>query len=140
MLKTKFPECVDLDSKFPGCCSANSNGENKSLVSDKPASIFIEESIHKYGRELCIVNLGPMTNMALAFHLSLAKNSFGDVSSIRINGGCYTGVGNAIGHTGEGNFYFDPEAAHVVIQVIMLEYRITRIFMSILLRELCKLI
>lgn len=67
------------------------------MVQDKPAALFIEESIQKYKEDLCIVNLGPITNMALAFHLSLAKNSFNNISSIRINGGSYTGVGNIIG-------------------------------------------
>ena len=36
--------------------------------------------------------------------------------------------------------YFDPEAAHVVISVFMCSYRIIKMFILILLKELCKLI
>ena len=38
-----------------------------------------------------------------------------------MNGGSYTSVGNVIGHpSAEGNFFFDPEAAQIVISVLFL--------------------
>ena len=101
-------------------------------MQSKPAAIFIEESIIKYKQELCIITLGPMTNIALAFHLSLANSYFNDVSSVRINGGSYTGVGNVVGNpSAEGNLFFDPEAAHIVISVAIGLCRISKMCMSI---------
>ncbi len=42
------------------------------------------------------------------------------ISSLRICGGANTGVGNVASNPGaEGNFMYDPEAAHIVFSVTL---------------------
>ena len=50
-----------------------------------------------------------------------------------MNGGSYSAVGNVIGHTSaEGNFFFDPDAAHIVMLVFILSiFRIIGMFLLI---------
>lgn len=62
------------------------------------------------------------------------------LSSVRITGGAFTGVGDVIGSTGsEGNFHYDPQAAHIVITVSHSLYRITPISISTPLKSPLKL-
>jgi len=69
----------------------------------------------QYQQNLGIIALGPLTNLAIAYHLDY---SFGKVGLISVYGGQYSGVGNVIGqYSSEANFRFDPQAAHVVIKV-----------------------
>lgn len=86
------------------------------MVQKQNASVFIAEQIRKYSDELCLISFGPLTNFAIAFHQTQTINI---LSSIRINGGAVSGVGNVIGFAGaEGNFHYDPEAAHIIISVL----------------------
>lgn len=79
------------------------------------APIFIAEQIKKYSSELCIITFGPLTNLALAFH---RNQNLKVVSSVRINGGAASGVGNVINSSGsEGNLCYDPHAGSIVISV-----------------------
>jgi inosine-uridine nucleoside N-ribohydrolase len=58
-----------------------------------------------------------LTNIALGFHMWQGKTS---ISSLRICGGANTGVGNVASNPGaEGNFMYDPEAAHIVFSVTL---------------------
>ena len=89
----------------------------RSLVKPQFAPLFIAEQIRKHDQELCLISFGPLTNIAIAFHQT---QSLKILSSIRINGGSSTAVGNVINSSGsEGNFYFDPESAHIVISVFI---------------------
>jgi purine nucleosidase len=100
--------------------------EGNPLLQKQSAPVFIAEQIKKYSSELCIITLGPLTNLALAYHRT---QDIKLLSSIRINGGAFTGVGNVINSTGsEGNLYYDPEAAHIVITVSIILDRITAMF------------
>lgn len=89
--------------------------EFKKLVQEESASVFIAEQIRKHSEELCIITFGPLTNLAIAFHQTQTLKV---LSSIRVNGGALTAVGNVINSSGsEGNMAFDPEAGHIVISV-----------------------
>jgi len=58
----------------------------------------LSEAISKYKTELCIITLGPLTNLAMAYHINLINGKDNQISSIRILGGSYSGVGNVVGH------------------------------------------
>ncbi|XP_053381426.1 inosine-uridine preferring nucleoside hydrolase-like [Mercenaria mercenaria] len=65
-----------------------------------------------YKGDLHLVAIGPLTNVAMAIRLD---PEFGTrLKSCSIMGGNYLGKGN-ISVGGEFNFYFDPEAAYVVL-------------------------
>ena len=75
------------------------------------------------------MSFGPLTNLALAFHYTQCSGRHYQLSTIRINGGSYDGVGNVFDYPSvEGNFYFDPEAAHIVVTVNLVICRISLIF------------
>uniref|UniRef100_A0A1I7ZR67 IU_nuc_hydro domain-containing protein n=1 Tax=Steinernema glaseri TaxID=37863 RepID=A0A1I7ZR67_9BILA len=65
-------------------------------------------------KELTLVCLGPLTNVALALKLD---PSFANMpKKVVIMGGNYYGIGNVASRpTVEFNFYGDPEAAHIVL-------------------------
>ena len=97
-----------------------------SLIHTKNAAIFIAESLRKHTNKLCIITFGPLTNLALGFHMwqGTAK-----VSSVRICGGTSTGAGNVKSQpSAEGNFFYDPEAAHIVLSVSVFLCRIFQIY------------
>ena len=64
-----------------------------------------------------MIALGPLTNLAIAYH---SDYSFGKIPFISIYGGQHSGVGNVVNqYASEKNFCFDPEAAHLVVKVII---------------------
>nr|CAD7594817.1 unnamed protein product [Timema genevievae] len=63
-------------------------------------------------RELTILSLGPMTNIALAIRMD--PNFCNNVKHIIIMGGNSEGIGNVTAGA-EFNFYCDPEAAHICL-------------------------
>jgi inosine-uridine nucleoside N-ribohydrolase len=71
---------------------------------------LIIEMIHKYPREITLIPVGPLTNIALA--VSKDPSIVGLVKDIVIMGGSITG-GNVNG-AAEANIYNDPEAAQIV--------------------------
>ena len=71
---------------------------------------LIIEMIHKYPREITLIPVGPLTNIALA--VSKDPSIAGLVKDIVIMGGSITG-GNVNG-AAEANIYNDPEAAQIV--------------------------
>jgi len=70
----------------------------------------IIELIHKYPREITLVPVGPLTNIALA--VSKDPSIAGLVKDIVIMGGSISG-GNSTG-AAEANIFNDPEAAQIV--------------------------
>jgi inosine-uridine nucleoside N-ribohydrolase len=75
---------------------------------------FLIETIHRYPHEVTILAIGPLTNLALAMRedptiLPLIKR-------IVIMGGQIYAPGNAYNGAGEFNWWFDPEAAQVVLR------------------------
>ncbi|KAF1711401.1 nucleoside hydrolase [Pseudoxanthomonas kalamensis DSM 18571] len=77
------------------------------------AALAILRLSHQHAGRLLLVALGPLTNIALALKLdpSLPQR----VARLVVMGGAVTAHGN-ITAAAEFNFYFDPEAAHLVFQ------------------------
>ena len=67
-----------------------------------------------------MVCFGPLTNFAMACHIVKLTRKDIQLSSVRINGGNLYGVGNVVGSpSAEGNFFYDPEAVHIIFTVIL---------------------
>lgn len=71
------------------------------------------ETIHRYAREITLVTLGPLTNVATT--LRRDPSIANAVSECVIMGGTGQGRGN-ITPVGEYNFWADPEAAKIVFE------------------------
>lgn len=80
---------------------------------DKVAHIAIRDMIRQRPKELTMVLLGPLTNMAIA--MLMEPNLTDDVAHIVILGGNHKGSGN-VKEAAEFNFFSDPVAARVVLQ------------------------
>jgi inosine-uridine nucleoside N-ribohydrolase len=76
----------------------------------EPASDVICRLVHENAKNICIVGIGPLTNIALALRQDPEIASM--VSSIVLMGGSLSG-GN-VTPAAEFNFYVDPEAASIV--------------------------
>lgn len=84
----------------------------KHPLSDKKAASLLLELIDRYGEELTIIAVGPMTNLAEAARQDLA--TFRRVGEIVEMGGALRVPGN-ITPLAEFNVYVDPEAMSVVM-------------------------
>lgn len=80
-------------------------------VETEHAALAILRLSHEYAGRLLLVALGPLTNIALALKLDPTLPQ--RVSRLVVMGGAVTCHGN-ITPAAEFNFYFDPEAAHLV--------------------------
>lgn len=79
----------------------------------KLAHIALRDMIRKRPKELTLVLLGPLTNMAIA--MLMEPDLTDDIAHIFILGGNSKGIGNVeVG--AEFNFFSDPVAARVVLQ------------------------
>lgn len=67
---------------------------------------------HEHAGDLLLVALGPLTNLALALRLDAGLPS--RIARLVVMGGGVTGQGN-ITPVAEFNVFFDPEAAHIVL-------------------------
>ena len=76
------------------------------------AALQIVRAAKKYGKDLTIVSLGPMTNLADA--VSLDAEAVRGVNSVIQMGGVFYGYGNTTEFT-EFNIFVDPEAADFVL-------------------------
>ena len=79
---------------------------------DKKAWDFMIEAAEKYGKDLIIVNLGPLTNLANAIKKN--KEAMSRCGTIAIMGGALTVRGNITPYA-EANIYNDPAAAKYVM-------------------------
>jgi inosine-uridine nucleoside N-ribohydrolase len=77
-----------------------------------PAAEFIRQTVYKYPREVTLITIGPLTNIATA--LNSDPELAGMVKSLVMMGGSLSG-GN-ITPAAEFNIYVDPEAARIVFQ------------------------
>lgn len=93
---------------------------SQKLPPDSPVGIRKEDAVQHLIRavdiapgELTLVALGPMTNIAMALKLrpDIAKN----IKQVFFMGGQYRVAGNA-SKAAEFNFWFDPEAAQVLLR------------------------
>jgi inosine-uridine nucleoside N-ribohydrolase len=72
---------------------------------------FIAETIRKSSRPSTVLAIGPMTNIALA----MRTHPLDQISELVFMGGAIKAPGNA-NRTAEFNFWFDPEAAQIVLR------------------------
>ncbi len=80
----------------------------------EPAAQALVRLARERPGELTLVALGPLTNVALA--LALEPELPRLLGGLVVMGGAHTGRGNTPHLAAEFNFYFDPEAAHAVLQ------------------------
>ncbi|KAL0374907.1 UNVERIFIED_CONTAM: Uridine nucleosidase 1 [Sesamum radiatum] len=80
----------------------------ESKKSEKSASEFLVDKVSEYPGEVCILALGPLTNLALAIKRLLCSK----VKRVVILGGSFFALGN-VNPAAEANIYGDPEAADV---------------------------
>lgn len=85
---------------------------NHDLVQKKKAYKFIAESAIKYKGEIALICIGPLTNLASAYHYN---NNIADCfTNISLMGTSDTLAGLHDFYTAEFNIGLDPEAAHVL--------------------------
>lgn len=73
----------------------------------------IVEAARKLGKNLTIISIGPMTNIASAVKIDV--EAMRTVANITQMGGVFFGYGNTTAFT-EFNIFVDPDAAHFVLQ------------------------
>jgi len=78
----------------------------------RDATELILETSRRFGQELIVVALGPLTNLALA--LGRDRQALSQVGRVVVMGGAVAVPGNTTA-AAEFNFYVDPEAAATVI-------------------------
>ena len=84
----------------------------KGKVISQSAAEFIVKMAHKYPREITLIPVGPLTNIALA--LLLDPQIAGLIKEVIIMGGAVSNPGN-ISPVAEANIYHDPHAADIVM-------------------------
>jgi inosine-uridine nucleoside N-ribohydrolase len=80
----------------------------------KDAVRFLIETFHRYPHEVTLLAIGPLTNVALAMREDPTIIPL--IKQIVIMGGQIYAPGNAYNDAGEFNWWFDPEAAQVVLR------------------------
>ncbi|MBW0000571.1 MAG: nucleoside hydrolase [Verrucomicrobia bacterium] len=75
---------------------------------------FLIETFHRYPHEVNLLAIGPLTNVALAMREDPTIIPL--IKQIVIMGGQIYAPGNAYNDAGEFNWWFDPEAAQVVLR------------------------
>jgi inosine-uridine nucleoside N-ribohydrolase len=94
------------------------NKWNLELIQKQNALEFLIDSANKYAGDLAIIALGPLTNLAMAYHLD---NSFpSKVPMLSLMGGSLSGFGIRDFFAAEFNFHLDAEAAFVAFEVFPL--------------------
>lgn len=86
---------------------------DESLVQQKHAVNAIADIVRENAKDIELVFLGPLTNLALAIRM-YGKDLVDNVKALWIMGGNHLGIGN-ITKSAEFNFYSDPEAAQIVL-------------------------
>ena len=82
--------------------------------SNRHAALEIIDLVNKYGKDLDIVTIGPLTNIAIA--LSLDPQLLDKINNLTMMIGTNKCMGN-ISAMAEFNSYYDPEAAHIVFKM-----------------------
>lgn len=87
---------------------------NLSLIKSKHAVNAINDHVQEYPKDIELVFVGPLTNLAMAIRM-YGDEVVDNVKAVWIMGGNYMGIGN-ITKSAEFNFYSDPEAAQIVLE------------------------
>ncbi|KFM58207.1 Inosine-uridine preferring nucleoside hydrolase, partial [Stegodyphus mimosarum] len=77
-----------------------------------PAAIALLQLVKKHPKEITLIAIGPLTNVALAHRIDPKFTE--NLKSLVCMGGNYKGVGNTT-EVAEFNFFCDPEAANIVL-------------------------
>jgi inosine-uridine nucleoside N-ribohydrolase len=72
-----------------------------------------------------MIAIGPLTNLALAYSLD-PKIATGKFNCVGIMGGTDSGVGIREFFSAEFNLFLDPEAAKIVVKVLLLDNLVFR--------------
>ena len=133
---SREPVTIVYESRItiPTLCRPMPEGEPKIKAQPGTAAEFIVEMVHKYPGEVVLWAGGPLTNFALALKLdpevaTLAKEF------VLMGGGLYADKGaidtGAIDARREFNWWFDPEAARIVLRAPWKKMTITPIDISV---------
>lgn len=87
-----------------------------SLVQSKHAVNAIADIVAEHSKEIELVFLGPLTNLAVAIRMFGAE-FVNNIKEMHIMGGNYMGIGN-VTKSAEFNFFSDPEAVHIVLDTL----------------------
>lgn len=87
--------------------------DSERTASEQGAVDFIIEAIHTYGKDLCYIPTGPLTNLAAAINKDASIVS--EVGHVVMMGGALTVNGN-VSSAAEANVWKDPEAADLVFK------------------------
>jgi purine nucleosidase len=102
----------------PFVVPALAEGQPSTKPADEDAAHFLVRMVHKYPREVTIYEGGPMTNLALA--ISLDPQFAAVAQELVFMGGSLNPQTSdpefANNPRHEFNFWFDPEAAHIVLR------------------------
>jgi purine nucleosidase len=91
------------------------------LLHEDGAIDFLVESINAHPGDVAVIAIGPLTNLALAYH---ADNSIGDkLGLLSLMGGSISAFGIREFFAAEFNFYLDAEAAHIAMKVSSARFR-----------------
>lgn len=129
----KIPKAPNQQTHGPWQVPPMAEGAPHIKAVDEDAAHFLIRQVHAHPHEVTIIALGPLTNIALAIRLDphLAELT----KSIAIMGGSLNPVSDdpeiASNPRHEFNFWFDPEAAHIVLSAHWPRIDVTTVDVSI---------
>ncbi|WP_457638049.1 nucleoside hydrolase [Oceanithermus sp.] len=103
-------------TEFHGSDGLGDYGERRARVrpQKEPAAVALARLARERPGELTLVALGPLTNLALALRLEPELPRL--LAGLVVMGGAHTARGNTVNLAAEFNFYYDPEAAGIVLE------------------------
>jgi purine nucleosidase len=107
-------------------------GNPTSKAAEEDAAHFIVRMVHKYPREVTIYAGGPLTNLAQA--ISLDPRVPGLAQELVVMGGSMAPevpLDWAVSNRREFNFWWDPEAAHIVLRSPWRKITVTTVDISV---------
>lgn len=107
-------------------------GNPASKAAEEDAAHFIVRMVHKYPREVTIYAGGPLTNLAQA--ISLDPRVPGLAQELVVMGGSMAPevpLDWAVSNRREFNFWWDPEAAHIVLRSPWRKITVTMVDISV---------
>ncbi|MDX1980888.1 MAG: nucleoside hydrolase [Bryobacteraceae bacterium] len=113
LVRTAAMAAAEKDVEFRGAFAEKQPDRMPAGVRAENAVSYLIRTIEANPGEITLVGLGPLTNIAMA--LRLRPEIAGKIRRLVFMGGQYRVAGNA-SKAAEFNFWFDPEAAQVVLR------------------------